>query len=185
MERFVKILGYSMYEISDRATIKYVGDTIFYKNGNVKILNGQTINCWITDGGRYVSCAIWSDGFKSRDTFKVHRLVFFSFNPDTPLVHGNEVDHIDNNRLNNWLSNLQYITHSKNIAKFFDKAKTTSRYTGVYWNRRQNVWSTMISYKNKRYFVGNFIDEDRAGLAYQNAYSDLQLNGHISSGSYK
>ena len=45
----------------------------------------------------------------------IHRLVMETWNPcDDP---DKEVDHIDNNKLNNALSNLQWLTHAENMAK--------------------------------------------------------------------
>lgn len=51
-----------------------------------------------------------------------HRLVWLAFNGEIP--HGMEIDHIDQNRHNNRLDNLQLLTHSENVSK--------ARYIGTY-----------------------------------------------------
>lgn len=52
----------------------------------------------------------------------VHRLVWLAFNGDIPK--GLEIDHIDQNKHNNRLDNLQLSTHSDNVKK--------ARYLGTY-----------------------------------------------------
>lgn len=46
---------------------------------------------------------------------KVHNVVLSTFNPCDSTEH--EIDHIDGNRKNNALSNLQWLTHAENMRK--------------------------------------------------------------------
>lgn len=48
----------------------------------------------------------------------VHRVIWKAFNGEIP--EGYEIDHIDNNRQNNQLSNLQLLTKSQNNQKSYD-----------------------------------------------------------------
>lgn len=50
-------------------------------------------------------------------TKSVHRLVLITFNP-IPNMNDMEVDHIDENRLNNKLSNLQWVTPGMNKSLY-------------------------------------------------------------------
>jgi hypothetical protein len=53
----------------------------------------------------------------SYDKYKlIHKLVFFTFN-DLEERIGYEIDHIDGNKKNNHVSNLQYITRRENQIK--------------------------------------------------------------------
>lgn len=49
----------------------------------------------------------------------VHRLVWETFMGDIP--EGLEINHIDHNKLNNSLSNLELVSHSDNLKKAFKK----------------------------------------------------------------
>ena len=46
------------------------------------------------------------------------------------------------------------------------KGYGTSRFRGVYWDKKANRWRVMLSHKGKRYTVGRFVDEIAAAKAY-------------------
>jgi hypothetical protein len=75
--------------------------------------NPKIINTWISKIG-YEHCKLSRDG-KSR-TCLVHRMVMFAFVGPSDL----DVNHIDGNKLNNCLSNLQYLSHQENIRHAVD-----------------------------------------------------------------
>ena len=100
MEIFKTIKGYPLYSISTEGRIR--------KNSNRKILtpskkpNGyMSINLFTNDGRRKKEL--------------VHRLVALTFLDNTN--HLPEVNHIDGVRDNNHLNNLEWVTHSENVAK--------------------------------------------------------------------
>lgn len=49
--------------------------------------------------------------------FYIHRLVWEAFKSEIP--NGYEINHIDHNKKNNNLSNLELVTHSENLHKAF------------------------------------------------------------------
>lgn len=61
----------------------------------------------------YLNCTLTKNGVAK--TFQVHRLVFEAFNGKIPKDLA--VDHIDNDRRNNNLENLQLLTKSENSRK--------------------------------------------------------------------
>jgi len=69
-----------------------------------------------------------------KKTFYVHRLVFFLENDYWPEF----VDHKDGNVQNNHFSNLRECTQAENNRNRFKKAKTTSQYKGVCWEKRRS-----------------------------------------------
>jgi hypothetical protein len=77
------------------------------------------------------------------------------------------IDHKDGNGLNNQKSNLRHVTRRQNAQNLF--ISKTSKYPGVYWNKRMQKWDARIRVNGKRRFLGLFADEYEAFLAYKNA----------------
>jgi hypothetical protein len=80
------------------------------------------------------------------------------------------VDHGDGNGLNNTRSNLQIVTHSQNCCNRRKTSKPcTSKYKGVYWDKRERKWLACIYINGKRIYLGRFDDELQAAKAYDEA----------------
>jgi hypothetical protein len=81
---------------------------------------------------------------------------------------GQIVDHIDGNPLNNCLDNLRLCTHSQNnINKLKKPGK--SIYKGVTLcntEKRRKKWKAAIKHKNKNIYLGRYLTEEEAALAY-------------------
>ncbi|KAE8275699.1 MULTISPECIES: HNH endonuclease signature motif containing protein [Enterobacter] len=102
MEYF-KQTQYENYEVSNYGTVRNT------KNG--KVLEGGISK---SSGYRKVSLSVGNKGSKKTVTHEVHRLVAETF---LGQHKGLVVDHIDDNPLNNEVSNLRWITQSENILK--------------------------------------------------------------------
>ena len=79
------------------------------------ILNLKTMRClklWTTNCG-YLKIDAYKNG--KRKNYNVHRFVFESFKGDIPLKL--QVDHIDNDKQNNCIDNLQLLTPALNCQK--------------------------------------------------------------------
>ncbi len=104
-------------------------------------------------------------------TFRVHLLMAMTFLGHKPKGTSNLVcDHINNIKSDNRIENLQLIPHRENVSK---DRKGSSKYTGVTWCKHWNKWVAGIRVKGKRKFLGYFIDEYEAHLAYQEAKNKL------------
>ena len=101
---------------------------------------------------------------------KVSVLVAMAFLNHKPCGHKLVVDHINNNKLNDRLYNIQVITQRQNCSK--DK-KGSSKYTGVTWDKRQNKWKAYIRIKQKLRYLGYYKKEKEAAQAYQNELKKL------------
>lgn len=110
---------------------------------------------------------------KVKKTFSVHQLVAMSFlnhkNPSR-FIH---VDHIDGNRLNNNLCNLQIISCRENTSKAM---RRKSKYIGVTYLKASNTWLARIESKGERKSLGVFKCETKAHLAYQIALKSINSN---------
>jgi len=70
-------------------------------------------------------------------SYLVHRIIWAMSTGGWPE---NEIGHIDGNPLNNKLSNLEDIPHSKNMTFQKLKKNNKSGVNGVYWSNSRNAW---------------------------------------------
>ena len=164
-EIWKEILGYEgLYQVSNCGNVKSLSRTI--TKGNItyatkdKLLK-QSID---TVGYPYVNLS----DYKKQKTFRVHQLVAIAFLNHTPNKYdGLLVDHIDGNKLNNNLSNLQLVTNRKNSSK--DRKNKTSKFTGVSWHKQSNKWLAQVRKNDKVEYLGVFEKEEEAAIAYLNS----------------
>ena len=79
-----------------------------------------------------------------------------------------DVDHHDQNKLNNCRINLRLATRSLNNANAKIRVHT-SRFKGVCWDRVNSRWMAYISHECRRKYLGRFDDEEAAAVAYNAA----------------
>ena len=95
----------------------------------------------------------------------IHRLVAMTFLPN--IENKKYVDHIDNNRLNNTISNLRWCDLSENQHNRKLNKNSTSAIKGVYWHKEKNKWQAQIMINNKQIYLGCFTNLHNAKLARQ------------------
>lgn len=83
------------------------------------------------------------------------------------------VDHINRDRDNNCISNLREATPSQNLRNG-EKRKGASKHRGVSPSRGK--WKASISTNRTKHFIGRFINEDAAGMAYDLAAFFFHVN---------
>lgn len=165
MEIFKDIPGYEgSYQVSNLGRVKSL------KLNREKILK-PNIN-----GGGYLYVILCNKGkFK---TIRVHQLVAMAFLNHTPDgTHKIVVDHRNNDKQDNRLSNLQLISARKNSSK--DKKGGTSKYTGVCWHKRDNKWLSSIEINGKNKHLGCFSSEEEASMYYQDALKSIEEGTEI------
>ena len=101
-----------------------------------------------------------------RKTHKVHRLVANAFidNPNDK----NCVDHKDNNRTNNHISNLRFATSKKKNQNRKISSRNTSGCKGIYFNKKAKKWQARIMIDGIRVHIGYYDDLDDARTARVN-----------------
>jgi len=103
-----------------------------------------------------------------RKLYQASRLVFL-------IVHGYlppEVDHMDNNPLNNKPSNLRAATRSENMRNTRSSKNSTSKYLGVHFDKALGRWRSRIYINGKGVHLGCFHDEVDAAKSYDSAAVD-------------
>jgi hypothetical protein len=119
MEIWKEIKGYEgIYEVSNKGNVRTVaGKTTFtahhgIRNWKQRVLKFKGVN--VITGYRVT---LWKDG-KDKD-YLVCRLVAYTFYNQDYNNHEYTVNHIDGNRFNNNLENLEIITHKENNRHAF------------------------------------------------------------------
>ena len=167
--------------------------------GRVKSLSRLARNrqaCWFSKE-RILKPTIGTTGYFyvtlineiKRKKIKVHQLVAMSF-----LGHKSDgtqrivVDHINNIKIDNNLSNLQIITGRLNISK--DRKRLNKCLTGVEKINNERFRAKIV-YNGKSIHLGAFKTEQEASEYYQNAVKSIEngkeivIKRHIYSSKYK
>lgn len=92
------------YQVSNMGRLKS-----FKRSSNGYILSNKNKN------GDYLRCTLLEYGHNNGVTILLHRLVYETFVGEIPPKH--DIDHIDSNRQNNKLSNLQCLDKKSHVAK--------------------------------------------------------------------
>lgn len=83
------------------------------------------------------------------------------------------IDHINKNRLDNRLENLIAKTATENSHNKSKNKNATSKYYGVSWNNRRQLWIAQILKENKSYWCGQYKNEIDAAKAYNEKAIEL------------
>ena len=126
VEVFRSVDGYDNYAVSSFGRVK-----------NTK--TGKVLKAGLSHG--YLKCNLCEDGL-AKKSYYVHRLVANAFinNPNDKLC----VDHKDNNKTNNNISNLRFATAKENNQNSKLSIKNTSGCKGIYFNKRIKKWHARI-----------------------------------------
>ena len=92
--------------------------------------------------------------------FKVHRLVAIHFIGEQETPERKFVNHIDSDKSNNTLMNLEWVTGIENQCHGYKNKKTSSKYSGVsYW---AGYWRARINVDGKSIDLGTYKTEEMA-----------------------
>jgi hypothetical protein len=119
-------------------------------------------------GGKgYLQIGLSKDRMRKR--FCIHKLIATAFIPNPRGL--TEINHIDGDKLNNAIYNLEWCTHAENVehAHRTGLRNGSSKYRGVSWNRHKNKWVAFTSERSVYTYVGQFDTEIEAARAY-NSY---------------
>ncbi len=83
---------------------------------------------------------------------------------DAPL--GMDVDHHNHDQLDNRRANLRVCTRSQNMANMRKRPGCSSRFKGVYLEKRTGRWVARIRVNLQMIALGTFEQETRAARAY-------------------
>jgi|TARA_B110000908_G_C10006222_1_gene336427 hypothetical protein len=113
-EIWIKTFCSPFYKVSNLGNVKSIDRERPWRFGKTQKLKGKARTPRVEPAGYTLFDFMLEDGKKK--TIRLHQLVYHSFN-DTSPIKGMVVDHIDGDKSNNSLDNLQFISHSDNCAK--------------------------------------------------------------------
>ena len=126
----------------------------------------------IRDRGNGYLCVNLRDSVENKKmTISIHKLLAICYIPNPANLPF--IDHIDRNTLNNAISNLRWCTNQTNQMNKQKSQNKSSKYKGVYWNKRKSKWQVGIKLNGKSIFLGLFQNEDEAALAYNSKALEL------------
>jgi NUMOD4 motif/HNH endonuclease/AP2 domain len=156
------------YQASNLGRLRSVNRITNRKDGTKVFSEGKILNPALSYG--YPRLHICKHGV--RKPYFVHQLIAISFLKYNLKNKELSVDHIDGNKENNKITNLQILTKRENTSKHFNYK--LSDYRGVSWNTKSKKWVSNICIKGKRTYLGSFTDEHEAGKAYLNKLKEVE-----------
>jgi hypothetical protein len=150
------------YQVSDLGNVKSLDRVVNQTGRGARSLKGKMLALTKDTKGYRVVCLL-KNGDKKY--IRVHQLVAMAFLNHVPCGHKLVVDHKDENKSNNVLSNLRLLTNRENCSP--SNSNLTSKYTGVHWAKAQNVWRASIRHNGKKVRLGSHDTELEASNAYQ------------------
>jgi len=144
-----KYEGY--YQVSNLGRVKS------FKKNKITILKNR-------DNKRgYYQVDLYLNGTKK--SRNVHQLVAITFLNHKPHGHNVVVNHINNDKLDNSLSNLELISQRENAN--LKHIPSSSKYVGVSWDKKNKKWISRIRVNKSNKYLGGFDTEIEASNAYQ------------------
>jgi len=145
-ERWLPIVGFEKYQVSDLGRIK---SFMRCKDGKIIKPTIDTNYCRVT--------------LSDRKFYLFHRLILQAFQPtEEDLV----CDHINHVKTDNRLCNLRWATISQNSRHKLKCKSSSSQYKGVSWAKKDKKWRAVCCVDGKNIHLGLFKTEEEGAKAY-------------------
>lgn len=166
------IIGYEgLYQISNFGNVKSLERKVNNKHGTLSFKKECVLKLGFDKDGYHI-IGLLKD--RIRKTYKVHFLVCEAFLNKSKKANC-IIDHKNNIKKDNKVSNLQYISTRKNTSKDnFNK----HGFLGVYRNNNYG-YSSKIIIDGVRVYLGTFKTPEEAGKAYQEKLKTIELKNNL------
>jgi len=159
-EIFVAITGYEgLYEISNCGKVKSLKRNLLKK---LRVSKTGYVYVRLCKGGK-------------KRFIQISHLVWEHFGDRPRNGKILEIDHIDGNKQNNGIHNLQLLNFRDNTAKGWLTKKKVPCPTGVHYEKgiRKKKWRASIKHNGKARNLGRYLTPLEAQTAYQRALSSI------------
>lgn len=163
------IPGYEgYYQVSDLGRVRSLDRFRNRGRGVIAKVKGRILKPVNATGG-YFNVSLTKNGFAW--PFRIHVLVAMAFLEHTPNGNTLVVNHINFNKTDNKLDNLEVITARENAN--MKHIPSSSEYVGVHLHKPSDMWYARIVYKKVTEHLGSFKNEIDAHIAYQKALHEI------------
>ncbi len=160
------ITGYEgRYQVSNLGRVKSLDRYINHWRGGLRKIKGKIISPHNNKG--YLRFM-----FDDRKKYMIHQLVAMSFLGHTPNGMNITIDHIDNNKLNNKVSNLEIVSCRENNTRRCMNIKKHNLKTGVL-KMKSGRYKSQIGIGGMKLYLGTYDTELEASNAYQQKLKEL------------
>jgi hypothetical protein len=164
------ITGYEgIYQISNMGRVYSLPKDWIGGSGGKRFHNGKLLKEQENRGG-YLYVNLYKNSKLKK--YKTHQIVAMMFLNHIPCGYNLVVDHINNVKTDNRLSNLQLLSNRDNIHKSLKSH--SSKYIGTHYNKNRSRWVSQIYINGKIKHLGSFDCELKAHLAYKQAIKEIQ-----------
>lgn len=160
-----------LYQVSDLGRVKRLNRYKNHSSGKGTFLSKEKIMKQ-SKSGVYYSVSLYKNLIIKN--WAIHHLVSITFMNHYPMQNNLVIDHKDNIKEHNMLSNLQIITHRENSSK--DKVNSVGL-TGVC--KTIYGFVALIKYKGKVLNLGTYETAEKASEKYNEAVSLIDANKDI------
>jgi hypothetical protein len=157
-EIWKEIPGFPDYQVSNMGRVKS------FKKWAGKL--GRILRPGI-DGHGYQKVSLYTA--QKRFTKKIHKLMQLAFLEDKTAY----IDHHNGVKTDNRLNNLRLCTNQENQFNSQKRKKASSIFKGVRLHKATKKWESRIRYNYKQIYLGLFIIEKDAALAYDKKAREL------------
>ena len=157
------------YQVSNYGNVKRLGYNRLNSKGRRRIFKEKLMTSTLKSNGYYHVNLSLKGVVRTRT---VHQLVAMAFLNHNPNGYNIVVDHIDDNKTNNKLSNLQLVTQRQNTTK---RIRGLSKFIGVCFCKESNKWRARIDIDGKKKCLGRYTCELAAAHAYNKKLKEITL----------
>lgn len=174
-EVFKDIPNYEgIYQISNLGNARSLDRYVKHINGSKRLIKGIILKPPIGNHGYRVISLSRDCKTKSRT---VHQIVAEVFLNHKPNGYSLVINHINFNKLDNRVENLEIVTPRVNANQ--KHIKSSSNYVGVTWCKHAEKWLSRIEINGKKIHLGSFSNEEEASKYYESALISYNNGNNI------
>ena len=123
-----------------------INDVFYYDNGKLFRKKNQKEAGYVSHYGYRIA------SFKNK-RYPVHRLIWKLLKEDWPK---NQIDHINQNRLDNRIENLREVSNQENNKNSTLRKTNKSGFNGISWCKDTKSWRASITVNGKNINLGRY-----------------------------